>query len=303
MQRRSGAMSAIETRDLQTPTSRIVYRIRRGEGPPVVFISGGPGMPDYLRRVADVLEVRPTVTYDQRGTGGSRALNGDYSVAAHVADLDALRIDLQAEKLHVFGHSWGGLLAQLYATEHPDRVASMLLFSPSTDVGSGWKPMERDVVRFSREHMTSPSFAAVGALSILGHAPGSFGRWALGQMYRRVWRAYQQDGKVIDADLVVLAGVGREATYRTRASIMALPDDTLIRVLPSGRIPTYFVYGERDIYGGHVDRVRARNPRARFEIWNGTGHLAWLDDAPRFRATLREFFEPRAVSERRAGQA
>jgi proline iminopeptidase len=286
-------MSAIETQDLETPTSHIVYRVRAGKGPPVVFISGGPGMPDYLRAVANMLEVRTTVTYDQRGTGASHALNDDYSVAAHVADLEALRIELRAEKLHLCGHSWGGLLAQVYATEYPDRVASMLLFSPSTDVGAGWKSLERDVMRFCREHMTPASFAAVGALSILGHVPG-LGRWALGQMYRRVWRAYQQSGKVIDADPAVLAGVGREATYRTRASIMALPDDTLDRVLPSGRIPICFVYGEHDIYGAHVERVRARNPRARFEIWKGAGHLAWLDDEPRFRATLRELFDERA---------
>ena len=287
-------MRSIETHELQTPTSRIAYRIRKGEGPPVVFLSGGPGMPDYLRAVADMLEVRTTVTYDQRGTGASRARNDDYSVAAHIADLEALRIELGAEKLDLVGHSWGGLLAQLYAIEHAERVASLLLLGASTDVGSGWKAMEREVVRFSREHMSAAAFAAVGALSLLGHVPGSLGRWALGQMYRRVWRAYQQDGKVIDADPSVLAGVGREATYRTRASIMALPDDTLDRVLPSG-IPICFVYGERDIYGAHVDRVRARHPRARFEIWKGTGHLAWLDDERRFRAILRELFEPVAA--------
>jgi len=122
-----------------------------GQGIPIVFLSGGPGMPSYLSDVADLVEGRRVVTYDQRGTGGSRVSDGDYSTEAHVADLESVRKSLGVERLHIFGHSWGGMLAQLYATTHIDSVASLFLCSPTPGVGSEWIAMEKSVMQSSAE--------------------------------------------------------------------------------------------------------------------------------------------------------
>ena len=53
--------------------------------------------------------------------------DGDYSTDAHVADLEKLREHLGVEQLHLFGPSWGGMLAELYATAHLSSVASLFL--------------------------------------------------------------------------------------------------------------------------------------------------------------------------------
>jgi pimeloyl-ACP methyl ester carboxylesterase len=49
----------------------------------------------------------------------------------HVADLEALREYFKLEKLTLYGNSWGGLLASLYAIAHPDRVERMILGNPA----------------------------------------------------------------------------------------------------------------------------------------------------------------------------
>src|SRR5207247_977878 len=51
----------------------------------------------------------------------------------HVADLEALRGHWELDRLTVIGYSWGGLLALLYALEHPDRIARLAL-CPSAPV-------------------------------------------------------------------------------------------------------------------------------------------------------------------------
>ena len=111
-----------------------LFERRAGQGPPVVVLHGGPGAHhDYLLPGFDRLARRRTlVYYDQRG-GGRSAVPRDVPVGwqEQVADLEALRQLWGLEALHLAGYSWGGLLAMLYATTHPTRVAQLALVSPA----------------------------------------------------------------------------------------------------------------------------------------------------------------------------
>jgi len=70
------------------------------------------------------------ILLDQRGTGRSRMEVMDATTLDHkrlVADVEALRRALKQDKLTLLGHSWGGILSMLYASEHPDRVRALAL--------------------------------------------------------------------------------------------------------------------------------------------------------------------------------
>lgn len=111
-----------------------LFERRVGQGPPVTVLHGGPGAHhDYLLPGFDALATgRTLVYYDQRG-GGRSAVERDVPVGwtEQVADLEALREAWGQERLALLGYSWGGLLAMLYALEHPDRVSHLALVSPA----------------------------------------------------------------------------------------------------------------------------------------------------------------------------
>jgi proline iminopeptidase len=69
------------------------------------------------------------IWYDQRGAGKSTRPTSvkSYTFADYVADLDAVRAAFGVDKLHVFGHSWGGAVTMAYAIAHPEHVASVIL--------------------------------------------------------------------------------------------------------------------------------------------------------------------------------
>lgn len=275
---------------VKTNGAQLSVRDSGGDGEPIVFLSGGPGMPDYLEEIAKLVPGRRVVTYDQRGTGGSTVTDGDYSADAHIADLEQLREHLGGERLHLFGHSWGGMLAQLYATAHNDSVASLFLCSPTPGVGAEWVAMERDVMAYSKQRSSPGAFAMLGLRSLLGRIP-RLGQRSLEKMYAQVWLNYQNPNSAVPAARSLLEGIGRQTTFATRASAVSLPTDHLDSVLPQATFPFFVVFGENDIYGEHTQLVVDRYPNATVEFWPGCGHLAWLDDPARFESQLTSFYD------------
>ncbi|MER6605261.1 alpha/beta fold hydrolase [Streptomyces sp. NPDC000927] len=119
--------------------SRIAYVHARAVGTPrptpVIFLHGGPGTPAEgiptggRELAADGFEV---YSYDQVGAGRSTRLSDvtGYTVARQVADLDAIRRLLGADRIVLVGQSWGGSLAAQYLRAHAPHVAKAVFTSP-----------------------------------------------------------------------------------------------------------------------------------------------------------------------------
>ncbi|HIH24607.1 TPA: proline iminopeptidase-family hydrolase [Candidatus Woesearchaeota archaeon] len=93
---------------------------------PMLCLHGGPGLPsDYLRGLAALGDEREVIFYDQSGCGRStHGLAKRYHTVSHFSDeIGIVRDALDLDRIVLFGHSWGGLIA----TEHLKR--------PSTAVG------------------------------------------------------------------------------------------------------------------------------------------------------------------------
>lgn len=91
---------------------------------PLIVLHGGPGAcHDYLLPLADLAPAIPLVFYDQLGNGRSTHLpekKGDeafWTVDLFLDELENLIIHLGLEdrSIDVFGHSWGGCLAAMWA--------------------------------------------------------------------------------------------------------------------------------------------------------------------------------------------
>lgn len=136
-----------------------LFERRIGSGPPTVVLHGGPGAHhDYLLPGFDHLAVNRTlIYYDQRG-GGRSPVPREVPVGwrEQVEDLEALRELWGLERLSIAGYSWGGLLALLYALEHPDRVERVGLVSAAPV----WKAARAEFERRLAERNAAPEVQA-----------------------------------------------------------------------------------------------------------------------------------------------
>lgn len=113
----------VRTDDIQT------YYVRKGDGPPVVFVHGMLMSSTIWEPQTDALsDAYTTIAYDVRGhghTGGSDTK--PYSIDLFAADLDALFDALGVDRAVVCGLSMGGAVAQAFAAAHPEKVAGLVL--------------------------------------------------------------------------------------------------------------------------------------------------------------------------------
>jgi proline iminopeptidase len=101
-------------------------------GPVLITIHGGPGMSSrYMLSLEQLAGPDLTVvSWDQRGANLSTSPPDEsscYSLPKYAKDLEAVRLAVGAETVHLLGHSWGGIVALQYAILYPDNVQSLIL--------------------------------------------------------------------------------------------------------------------------------------------------------------------------------
>ena len=101
--------------------SYTIYRpdlIYSSEKKPLLVIHGGPGIPsDYLQPMAQSLKERCIIFYDQIGCGNSSRPKdpSSYSIQSTVDDLEHLAKHLKLKQFHLYGHSFGAVVAYEYS--------------------------------------------------------------------------------------------------------------------------------------------------------------------------------------------
>ena len=92
---------------------------------PVVLIHGLLGALDD-ERVLKALQPRQAVAPDLLGYGRNADFCGRIDLTAQTAELERVLDRAAVPVAHLVGHSVGGVIAMLFAAEHPSRVASVV---------------------------------------------------------------------------------------------------------------------------------------------------------------------------------
>jgi poly(3-hydroxyoctanoate) depolymerase len=112
----------------------------RGDGRPVLLINGLGGSIAMWEPLHEDLRDFQVISFDAPGTGHSSMPARPYRMPA-LADLVAALLDeLGQEQVDVVGYSFGGVLAQQLARDHPQRIRRLVL--GATTCGWGALPGE-----------------------------------------------------------------------------------------------------------------------------------------------------------------
>ena len=105
------------------------------ENPVVLFLHGGPGIPNrhgMAVRHMDLIDDFTIVAWDQRGTGGSyfgvkpESLTLEQLISDCAELLDYLCKTLNKKKIFLLGASWGTELGTFVCQKHPEKIAGYI---------------------------------------------------------------------------------------------------------------------------------------------------------------------------------
>ena len=261
--------------------------------PLLLLIHGGPGdvQSPYVSVYAPYEHDFVLVQWDQRGSGRTFAKNGTDGVTlgnliADGIDLsEQLRKRFPKQKLILFGHSWGSIIATGMAQQRPD------LFDAY--VGTGQASSWADTVQFQfdflkQRYKEKGDSAALGALERIGKPDPKNVDQYFGFSGPLRKNMNPSDTAWFSKMLQTLKANGEtDTTLKTlgdgmNASGSALIGTSVITELPATatdfKIPYYVIQGRHDLFAptqlakAYFDKVTA--PKKQFVVIEDAGHFA-----------------------------
>ncbi|MFI6318106.1 alpha/beta hydrolase [Nonomuraea sp. NPDC050556] len=266
-----------------------------GTSPPVVFLHGRADLAGAVAAVGPLAKVGYDVyVYDRLGAGRSQRLAdpSGYGLARDVADLDAVRQAVGAERLILIGHSDGAQVAAAYLAEHPENVAQVVFSSPSS---LGPTPATALVSRLEAGQRVRLALSllqprALAAATLLRVDPAS--AHALvgdAEMDARFDRQEELSAAALHCPGARVPPLAAGAGGYT--NLAHVPPGLSVRQrLAAVQVPALVIKGACDYlpWSSAVDYRRAV-PGARLVMVRGAGHDAYRDQAGPYLATVRAF--------------
>lgn len=268
-----------------------LHVVSQGEGPPVV-IMGGPWFGHYyLRPLAEeVARGFRVVSYDARGSGRSSALSADQiTLDGHLHDLEGVRRGLGIDRMSLIGHSFGALVALLYAAPHPAEVAGLIL----AHAGPPFDPELQGMLHeaFVRGHTSEDK----ERLEEIESSPGFRDRDAQTheEFFKVLYSPFFWDRSVLDRlDFGFTPTTALYALEAEEQLVHQLLDRDPLGELGKITSPTLVMHAERDIIPEEFAQfLSERIRRAEYVRLSGVGHFSYLENPVLVGETMVEFLK------------
>jgi len=263
-----------------------------GTDTPALILHGGPGAEhEYLLALAERLaSARPVIVYDQLGCGRSDRPDDPslWTLDRAVAEVEKVRRALDLDPCHLIGHSWGGWLAIECMVRGMAGIRGLVLASTSASMPQFVAEVDALV-----DQMPEPHRSALVELGMQRRYDDPSYTAALDVFYHRhlcrldPWpdvlvRSMQEEGEnpayriMAGPNDVVVDGTLR--TWDREAEVAEITTPTLVTCGRYDEIPLPC-----------SETLAAAIPDARLAVFEVSGHLAHLEEAELFAATVSEF--------------
>jgi pimeloyl-ACP methyl ester carboxylesterase len=266
-----------------------------GNGPALFLVPPGWGVgSQYLQRGFQSLSEHFRLIFvDTRGSGlsGRPADPSKMGSVDMADDLEALRIHLGLPTISILGHSNSGSIALSYAERFPRQVDKLVLIG-SQVLGLS---AAADTQRILQERAADPRFeAAVKVIFtfLSGQANPAQSDESLGSFIDQVFPLYlYQPEKTLALLRQNSSGTLSSYAFASQFAADGANRTDLTQALDQIRAKVLIVVGRHDFICPVAlsERLHQRIPQSQLEIFEESGHFAWLEEPEKFFTVLNGF--------------
>ena len=246
----------------------------RRNGEPVLMIQGlGADSRGWTLQRAAIGRHYRGIVFDNRGVGRSDKPVGSYDLEQMAADAVAVLDAAGVDSAHVIGASMGGVIAQIMAVRHPERVRSLVLACTACR-HLGW-----------RRELLEDWAALAQAQGMRAFAAENM-RWLVGpRALRRFWPAF--------GVLTPLAISAPAHSFVSQVNAILDMDDSVRELLHTVDVPTLVLVGSQDILTPQADseEIAELIPDAELAVVQGGAHGFMVEAFGAFNKLVLEFLE------------
>jgi proline iminopeptidase len=267
----------------------------QGEGELLVLLPGGPAASHVVfhPHFDDLADQFKIVYYDYRGRGQSEKPSDPATITFEndVADLEALRVALGADKINIYGFSYGGLVAQAYALKFPHAVKRLVLAN-TLHSPEMWALNHQNINR-ELENQFPEIWEKIRALRDSGKLSSSPEMRELFAAHAAIIRWFNPDHAAslntqVDKELYYRF-VGEDIEFGNGGELLNLPDfRPRLRELS---MPVMILAGrfDRALYPKLQWEFKKYCPQAKFVMLERSGSFGHAEETARVMELLREF--------------
>lgn len=262
----------------------------------LLCVHGGPGAThDYLLPLADLAgRDRRVVFYDALGCGRSDLPPGTerYTLEHDLEVLGAVQRSLGADRVHLMGSSYGGMLALAYAARHSERLRSLNSTGGLCDVPFASREQRRLLRALpAGVRATLRRYGARGEF----HHP-AYEAAALVFYRRHVCRLWPWPEEVADSFRRISRPVYETMNGPNEFTIVGnIRSIDFSSELGRISVPTLIVHGRYDEVTPAVgERIHRAIRGSRFEVLGQSSHLGFWEERRRYLARVAAFLRETA---------
>ena len=265
-------------------------RVGSGAGLPLLVVHGGPGLPhNYLSSLERLADEREVIFWDQLGCGKSRRPSNArlWTMERAVAEMDAVVKALELNRFHIFGNSWGGMLAQQYVLDVAAGAVSLTISNSIASIPE----FSNMVVRLKSE-LDPATQSAIDRHEAAGTTysaeyQAAIRTWNETYLCRvRPWpreleEAFRNMGTDVFETMFGPSDFHIVGTIRGWDVFDLLSEITLPTLILAGRFD--------ECVPEHAWEMHQRIPGSRFELFESSAHMPFIEEPERFDRVMREF--------------
>jgi proline iminopeptidase len=266
---------------------------------PILFLHGGPGYNCAGFEVSTAQELANNgfyvIVYDRRGEGRSTHANAKFTFQETFDDINGILKNYNLEKVNLIGHSFGGIVAALYAEKNPTKVNSIELVSAPVSLQETFKTILRSCKKIYLEKNDKTNLNYIDIIEKMDATSVEYHVYSFGHAMQN---GFYSPKKMTDEAKSIYSTSAKEDAFKYTSQMSreapqgflknekytSIDLTAVLQKLISNKTKIYGMYGKEDgLYSpSQVEQLQQIIGNKNLNYFNDCSHNVFIDQQSQF---------------------